>query len=180
MYSTYISLNTPHYTECRPLNLSPEVAMENTSPLIAFSSKRIREVTRRIIMCTDTSAIRVALALASFIFSITIAIQPEDSTLPHWRSITSLINVKLFAAVFFLHAVGLSWRFLDPKPRVMWSLVINSFGLLIWTASAITFNVSTWKHYATIFPNTALEIVMCIFAAWTLLRTGQKNETLNP
>lgn len=181
LYSTELGVAAQHIsTDVATLRVVGiillEVIMESTGQFSFLSVKRVRQVTRNILFKSDTATIRAILAISSLFLSVTVMLQYDISPSPLWKVVWAVADKDIWAMAFFLHFIGLSWLFLDPHPRLRWELIINSYGLLIWVASTLVINMSTWKLYATIAPSTALETVVCLFAAWALFRTGQGKE----
>lgn len=144
--------------------------------LTPYTPRYIYTVCRGLFWHADTTTIRLILALASLVYATGLMLPGVDLSQPNFAIMRQTMCKEGWALLFFLHWLGMSWRFLDPKPRVGWALFINSFGLLVWTVSTFTIN----RSYPVYAPGTSLEIVVCLFSAWALLRTGLKKEILNP
>lgn len=141
-----------------------------------FTVARFRHVTKALFWNADTTTVRLILALSSLLFCIGLIIPGADFTRPGFIVMADVAPQYVWAAGFFAHFLGLSWRFLDPVPRITWALIINALGLLLWLTSSLCINFA----YHTFAPGTSAELVLCFFAGWSLLRTGLRQETLTP
>jgi hypothetical protein len=141
------------------------------------SLRGVAEVTKILLMQADTTTIRAILALASFFFFIALSLPGVDvKAFPSMTLMSQMAPTWLWSLAFLLHFAGLSWRFLDPVPRVRCSVVINSCGFLLWFMPTVSVNLA----YGTFAPGTSAEVALCLFSAWTLIRTGSNKEILSP
>lgn len=142
----------------------------------SYNLQRVFLVTKELFWNADTTTIRLILALSSLLFTIGLMATGVDFNFVGYRVMKAMAPKEVWASLFFLHFLGLSWRFLDPIPRIGWALAINGFGLLIWVASTVAIN----SAFLRFVPGTSVELVLCCFAAWALFRTGLRKEILTP
>lgn len=138
--------------------------------------KRIITITKHIYFNADTSTIRLVIAAASLIWSIELLINPHIYKVPGLELLFQMMGRFEWAFIFLLHFAGISWRFLDPRPRVIWALVVNALGFMLWCIS--TFAVI--YTLGSLTPGTSIEVIICIFAGWALYRTGLRGEIVTP
>jgi hypothetical protein len=137
---------------------------------------RIKCVVRHVYFNADTSTIRLVIALASLLWSIELVLNSHISTVPGMEYLFQVAGRLQWAAIFLAHFIGICWRFVDPKPRVYWALLINAAGFMLWSMS--TFSVI--YDLRSLTPGTSVELVICIFAGWALYRTGLRGEIVTP
>jgi len=137
-------------------------------------------ITRRIFFTADTITIRLLLATASLGWAVAlmfnlVLLQPIMDR-PAYVLLRWVASDWWWAAVFFMHFAGVTWRLYDPQSRPIWALAINAYGFLIWTFSTACITVAV----GTFVPGTALEWTMCAASAWALYRTGLTKEAVTP
>lgn len=137
---------------------------------------RIFSVTKKLFWNADTTTIRVILAASSLLFAIALLLPGLQKTIVAYYLMFEIARPEVWAALFLLHFLALSWRFIDQTPRLGWALAINSFGLCLWLGYILLINFSL-QFFA---PGTSTEMVLCVMAAWSLFRTGTSNELLTP
>ena len=142
--------------------------------------RRLPSTSKFLFWHADTTTIRMVLSTGSLLFAVGLAISFYHGGSHVWHPGFSLMQsyapLWVWALAFLTHSALLSWRFLDPQPRVGWALGIGCFGLALWIITSVSINLSL-DRFA---PSTSAELVLCVFAAWDLLCTGLRKEILTP
>lgn len=135
---------------------------------------RLKETHNTIIYRMQPTVVRLMLALASLISAFIIVTSTLVSN--DYKTIDFIMPQQAWAATFFLHWIGTTWRIIDRQKRVGWALAINSFGLFLWIVATIATAIdsSGYPH------GMAACISLCVFAAWGLFRTGIAEEPITP
>lgn len=152
---------------------------------------------RIVLRLADTVTIRLVLAWASFLYAVlllfpnfftwvVVAIRfvlflptavPVDPLPVFERPAYAIMALTpggewTWAALFFLHFLGVHWRIVDTRERGRCALAVNLLGFLSWAYSTFSINVSL----GTVGPTTALEWVVVCFSGWALFHTGRRKE----
>lgn len=132
--------------------------------------------TRLIFSRLDPATIRVLLAAASVGWAV--GAFPWFGFHPFRRHGYEVLAVMapswVWASLFLLHAIGVTWRFYERKEREGWHLFINVYGFVLWfsTTLAINFAIGTYT------PTTGMEWTMVFASAWALMLTGKRKEVV--
>lgn len=129
-----------------------------------------------LIAYSDTTPTRFMLALSASAWAIMLAWPGNTFERPAYRYMADLggqYAEAKWCLLWALHATGMWWRLFTATPRPMWSLIIHSLGLLLFSTSAIAiFLTLTYPIPAAI----ASDIAMALAAAWVLVRTHINSE----
>lgn len=159
----------------QPLQLIA-VVTRDSHPMKRSFLLHMQLITYRLFWDLDTTTVRLLLGLSSLGWALSAWENPVAFRLKSFEIIAATAPAGVWCTMFMLHGVGVLWRFFDPTPRPVWALIINSFGLLLWT----TISVMAGLALSTFSPFLALEVVVCLFAGWTLYRTGLREEIVTP
>lgn len=138
-----------------------------------FSFKKIANT---ILFDSDTTMIRVALAISSLLTSV---LYMSHDNVFYWKTCSVMLKIangNVWAALFLLHAFAAFWRLVDPAKRVLAALVVNSFGLSLWLITTLSALLSSHAFS----PLITLSLVFCGFGAWVVVRTGIREELFTP
>lgn len=130
----------------------------------------------RIVYASDTFTVRLLVAWASGLFALAMAIATLQGQQlfqkPAYALMAQAGNEWLWVAAFGAHWAGVHWRILDPRERVLASLVINYLGFVLWLYYTLCTNIAL-GYWA---PSSSLEWTIIVFSGWALYRTGLKRE----
>lgn len=124
----------------------------------------------------DTTTIRLILAWASFCWAVALALDINAFDRKPFALMREFGNEYVWIAGFFLHWVGVHWRFIDRRSRPMWALFVNASGFLLWFVSTAALNFSV----GFFSPSFCLEVTMVAASGWALYRTGLQPEIVTP
>ena len=159
-------------------NKRPWLGVERRASVRKYQTlvHHIMSVTRSIYWNADTTTIRLIIALSSLIWTFPLLFRHGIEKVPGFEVLFNLASPVQWAVGFMIHFVGISWRFLDPRPRIGWALAINSLGFALWFTST----AAVVYALRSLTPGASLEVVVCMFSAWALYRTGLRDEIVTP
>lgn len=139
--------------------------------------ERVCRITMETFFYSSTRTIRVLLGMSSFavasIFLINaIGLGANVTDRPTFIYMKVVGNDFFWAALFYLHFVGVLWRVYRIRPCIWCGVGVNFFGLVLWLYSTAAVNLGV----GLLLPTSGMAWVMCFSAAWTLYRTGFDQE----
>lgn len=137
---------------------------------------RFATVMRMLFWNADTTTFRLIFSLSSLSLTGFMLLHPAAFGQPEYLLMRNLAPPEIWALIFALHWALITWRFLDPKPRVLISLAINCYGFAIWTLYVVLQDLSL--GYFSV--NSSSERVLLLFSFWTIVRTGTRREAVSP
>lgn len=135
---------------------------------------------------SDTTTIRVFIAVASLGFALILATHPDTFGRPsfsgmaqafdQWSWSRAIGASNVWCVLFTLHGAGVLWRVWERRTRDVSrpyaAFAINALGFFVWL-------VSTWlieRAVGELSPGIALEITAVVAAGVAMLRTGLNDE----
>ena len=129
------------------------------------------------------SIVRSILGVSSFVWAISVIIQPGTFDRPNFVHIKTFLGMTeylpamwepeprtaeiIWGLMFFLHGLGLA-LIARYKPKTdTWPLLVNAYGLTLWMLTSLGLN---WAVHA-FSPGSSMEFTVCAFATWALYRT---------
>lgn len=137
---------------------------------------RFASVVRTLIWNADTTTFRLIFALSSLSIAGFMLLHPSSFDHQGFALMRRIAAPQLWALLFAAHWALITWRFLDPKPRVRISLTINCYGFAIWMLYVVLQDLSL-GYFAV---NSSAERILVIFSFWTIVRTGTRYEAVSP
>ena len=133
----------------------------------------IRTTLRVLLWNTDTSILKVMLAIASAIWSFGLFSNPHIFTeFKSFELMRSMASPYAWATIYGAHAMLLIWRLFDPVARLAWAQVINAIGIGLWW----TVTISLYLSIRQFSPALGLDIATCLTTFWIFIRTGIGHE----
>lgn len=135
-------------------------------------------ITVAVFKYTDTDAIRVLLANASFLWTggllwDVIFGAPGRYTFDRsgFYYMAQFGGEIEWATVFFIHGMGVYLTVFWKTPT-WFAVTTNALGLAVWLASTVAIDLAV----GSFSPGTSMEWTMCVAAGWSLYRTEIKHE----
>ena len=155
------------------LNLRQELMVQShilAIRLAKYCSMNYVRLASRAVFRADINAIAVSIILAngSFFWALSSFLHPDLFSAGCFEIMRGIGGSSLWGCLFGLHFCLTYWRIYDHVSRPCASLVVNSFGFVLWFFA----NMSIIVHDGLVSPATALQVSMCIASAWVLYKTG--------
>lgn len=142
--------------------------------------EHIKTVMRRIVWRSDATTIRLILATASALWAIGAWLHPQTFDHSPYSVLERLdflhLTTNAWGVLFMLHFFGVMWRVFDPTRRVIWGLIVNSYGLAIWLSVTLSLTIAV----GSLDVDTSTDWALCLFAAWALFKTGARDDLVSP
>lgn len=146
-----------------------------------FSDRNCVQVAKLVFYTADTTTTRLLLAWASAGYALLLVLPIFTPGMQHYfaRPAFSLMAVVpggewTWFVLLMVHFVGVHWRIIEQRERIVAGLVINSLGFGLWFYSTLALNIGLGR--AT--PTAALEWIIIFFSGWALFRTGLGDEVV--
>lgn len=130
---------------------------------------------RRAFIESDTNTVRVLIAIASFVYAVSLWLTPDLFKRDYWEPMR-VFSEGTWAWIFFTHFIGVAWRQFDTTPRPFIAFLISAYGLLVWF---VTTGMLT-QHSGHFAPTNALEATMIFAGLVALIRTGLNDDKISP
>jgi len=132
----------------------------------------------RILWHSHASTIRAMLGLSSLLWAIGVYTHPQSLFEYPYTIFTRLTlgpAPEMWVALFGVHFLGTLWRLFDPRQRVKWGLVVNSYGLALWLLVTIGLTV----ELRGLSPANATTWAITLFSGWALYKTGARDDRVS-
>lgn len=147
--------------------------------MTAFERRNCVRMARLVFYTADTTTVRMMLALASAGYAALLVVPFFIPGMQHYFARPSFALMAwipggewTWFVLLMAHFVGVFWRIIEQKERMLVGMCVNALGFGLWLFSTIAITLGVGRAS----PTAALEWVIIIFAGWAFFRTGLGDE----